>query len=245
MSSYQRFAEVYDTLMTDIPYDQYVDWVVKHAPSTTAPKLLDVGCGTGIMAAKFARQGYTVSGVDLSEEMLAIASERFMKEQLAIPLFCQSMDELDGFSDLNVVTIPIDSINYLEDEEAVVATFKRIYAALCEGGHLFFDVHSLFKMDAIFLDGPFTYDDGEITYIWDTEAGEAPHSVHHDMTFYVQANEQLFERFEEYHYQRTFPVEQYVKWLSDAGFSNVSITADYSEEAPDAESERIFFHAVK
>lgn len=245
MSSYQRFAEVYDTLMTDIPYDQYVDWVVKHAPSITAPKLLDVGCGTGVMAAKFARQGYDVSGVDLSEEMLAIASERFMNEKLAIPLFCQSMDELDGFSDLNVVTIPIDSLNYLADEEAVVATFEHIHAALCDGGHLFFDVHSLFKMDAIFLDGPFTYDNGEITYIWDTEAGEAPHSVHHDMTFYVHANEQLFERFEEYHYQRTFSAEQYVKWLNDAGFSKVSITADYKEEAPVAESERLFFHAVK
>ncbi|MBK3493351.1 class I SAM-dependent methyltransferase [Viridibacillus sp. YIM B01967] len=245
MSSYQRFAEVYDALMTDIPYDAYVDWVVKNAPSSSFPKLLDVGCGTGVMATKFTHQGYAVSGVDISEEMLAIASGRFTEEKLAIPLFCQSMDELDGFSDLNVVTIPIDSLNYLEDEAAVIATFKSIYAALCDGGHLFFDVHSLFKMDTIFLDGPFTYDDGEITYIWDTEMGEAPHSVHHDMTFYVQADEQLFERFEEYHYQRTFPVEQYMTWLRDAGFSTITITADYTAEAPTAGSERLFFHVVK
>ena len=33
MSSYERFAEVYDELMTDIPYDEYVEWIQTYAPS--------------------------------------------------------------------------------------------------------------------------------------------------------------------------------------------------------------------
>ncbi|WP_102691264.1 class I SAM-dependent DNA methyltransferase [Rummeliibacillus pycnus] len=245
MSSYGRFAEVYDALMTDIPYDQYIQWVAKFAPSTEYKKLLDIGCGTGTMAAGFVKLGYEVSGLDLSEEMLAIAAERLMVEGINVPLYCMSMDELAGFVNLDVVTIPIDSINYLQNQEEVQETLSRIYQSLRSGGQLFFDAHSLYKMDEIFMDSPFTYDDGEVTYLWMTEAGEAPHSVHHEMLFYVQQKNRLFERFEEYHYQRTYDIDTYIKMLQQAGFSEITVTADFVEEAPTEESERIFFRAKK
>ena len=94
------------------------------------------------------------------------------------------------------------------------------------------------------MDSPFVYDAEEIAYIWHTEPGEAAHSVIHDMTFFVRQNG-LFERFEETHEQRTFSVDVYTKWLEAAGFSVESVTADFSDQAPDEESERIFFHAKK
>ncbi|MGG0657580.1 class I SAM-dependent DNA methyltransferase [Rummeliibacillus pycnus] len=245
MSSYGRFAEVYDALMTDIPYDDYISWVAKYAPSKEYKKLLDIGCGTGKMATEFTKLGYEVSGLDLSEEMLTIAAERFMIEGVNVPLFCMSMDELEGFENLDIVTIPIDSINYLSNQEEVQETLSRVYQSLRSGGQLFFDVHSLYKMDEIFMDSPFTFDDGEITYLWITEAGEAPHSVHHDMVFYIQQENRLFERFEEYHYQRTFDIQTYIDMLQQAGFSEIAVTADYLEEAPTEKSERIFLRAVK
>jgi SAM-dependent methyltransferase len=39
-------------------------------------ELLDVGCGTGVYSAAFADHGWTVTGVDLSEDMLRFARER-------------------------------------------------------------------------------------------------------------------------------------------------------------------------
>lgn len=245
MTNYGRFAEVYDQLMQDVPYDQYVQWIVKNAPAAQFPKLLDVGCGTGVMLEKLINEGYEGAGLDLSEEMLMMANERLNSNNQQAMLVCQSMDELDGFVDLDVVSIPIDSINYLPEFDQVVQTIKRVYDALKSGGHLFFDVHSLFKMDEIFMEGPFTYDDGEITYLWDTEEGEEPHSVHHEMTFFVKAENELFERFEEYHFQRTFPIEVYAALLEEAGFKSVEITADFTSEQPSEESQRIFFHAIK
>lgn len=246
MTSYERFAEVYDELMQDIPYDKYVEWIKKHAPSSQYPKLLDVGCGTGTLSLLFHKAGYMVSGVDLSEEMLSIANNRMKSAGVDIPFYAMSMDELEGFSNLDVVVIPIDSINYLYDEKAVVETLRRIFDVLCNGGQLFFDVHSLFKMDSIFLEGPFTYDDGNITYIWYTEQGEFEHSVYHQLTFFVKDESScLFERFEEEHFQRTFSVETYVKWLKDVGFSEVVISSDWSDQYPTDESERIFIQAIK
>lgn len=244
-SSYKRFAIVYDKLMQDIPYDQYVNWVTKHAPNEQYPKLLDIGCGTGTLTLFFHEKGYEVSGIDLSEDMLAVAYERLQSHGATIPLFTMSMDELEGFSDLDVVTIPIDSINYVAKEAAVIETFKRIFDSLRQGGQLFFDVHSLFKMDHIFLESPFTYDDGEITYLWYTEPGEFEHSIYHQMTFFLQEESGRYERFDEEHFQRTFPVENYVKWLKEIGFTHIEATADWTDNNPTEESERIFIRAIK
>ncbi|MFF5995586.1 class I SAM-dependent methyltransferase [Lysinibacillus sp. KU-BSD001] len=245
MSSYERFAYVYDELMTDIPYDEYVEWIQLHAPITEYPTLLDIGCGTGTLTMKLYDAGYKVSGIDLSEEMLSVAQARAQENGKAIPYFAMSMDKLEGFHALDVAIIPIDSINYVTEEVAVFETLKRTYEALRQGGQLFFDVHSLFKMDEIFLDGPFTYDDGRVTYIWHTEPAEHEHSVYHQMSFFVETENGLYERFDEEHLQRTFSVEQYVKWLQELGFTEVHVTADWSFEAPEEESERIFIRAVK
>ncbi|KOY80987.1 class I SAM-dependent methyltransferase [Lysinibacillus macroides] len=246
MSSYERFAYVYDELQVDIPYDRYIDWVVQYAPSNQYPTLLDIGCGTGVLSLLFAQAGYQVSGIDLSEEMLSIAAERFADAGYHAPLYCMSMDELEGFEALDVVTIAIDSLNYVLEEQAVYTTLARIYNALRDGGQLFFDVHSLFKMTEIFLDGPFTYDDGDISYIWHTEPGDYEYSIIHQMTFYVRESaSDLYERFDEEHMQRTFSLEQYITWLRAIGFSDVKVTADFREEPPEDDSERIFIRAVK
>lgn len=246
MSSYERFAHVYDELQVDIPYDKYVEWVLQHAPCNQFPNLLDIGCGTGVLSLLLARAGYSVSGIDLSENMLSIAAERFADVGLHVPLFCMSMDELEGFEALDVVTIAIDSLNYVVQEKAVYATLERIYDALKDGGQLFFDVHSLYKMNDIFLDSPFTYDDGDISYVWHTEPGDFEHSVIHQMTFFVRdAVSDLYERFDEEHIQRTFPIEQYMTWLCTIGFNHVEVTADFTDDAPEYESERIFIRAVK
>ncbi len=246
MSSYERFATVYDELMQDVPYHDYVNWIKRYAPNEQYPNLLDIGCGTGKLSLMFHQQGYNVSGIDISEEMLAVAHERFQAANVNLPLYAMSMDELEGFSNLDVVTIPIDSINYLREEQAVIDTLKRIYNSLREGGQLFFDVHSLFKMDVIFMESPFTYDDGEITYVWYTEQGEFEHSVYHQMTFFVKDETTgLYERFDEEHFQRSFSIETYENWLTKVGFTKVEVTADWTEQSPSNESERIFIRAVK
>lgn len=245
MRSYERFAHVYDELMTDIPYDEYVEWVMQFAPIDTHKCLLDIGCGTGVLAAMFARAGYDVAGVDLSEDMLAVAHERFDAMGLSIPLYAMPMEELEGFHNIDVVVIPIDSLNYVRDTAAVEQTLARIYDALRDGGQLLFDVHSTFKTDDIFLDGPFTYDDGDITYVWHTEPTDEPHAVASQITFFVRTASNTFERFDEEHYQRTYDVSQYVAWLQQIGYRDIVVTADWSNEAPDDDSERIFIRAVK
>jgi ubiquinone/menaquinone biosynthesis C-methylase UbiE len=245
MTSYNRFAEVYDQLMTDVPYQEYVEWIQACAPANTHPTLLDIGCGTGTMAELLVEAGYAVTGIDLSEEMLAIAAERLQQKGYNVPLFAMSMAELDGFEQIDTAIIPIDSINYVTSEGDVLETLKRVYESLRDGGQLLFDVHSLNYIENYLEGSPFTYDDEEVTYIWHTEEGDYEHSVYHQMTFFVANEDGSYERFDEEHFQRTFPIEHYKQMLEHVGFTKIELTADFTNEAPTEESSRIFIRAIK
>ena len=243
--SYSEFATVYDELMTEIPYDTYAEFIELATNGVSGKKILDIGCGTGLLSVKLAKMGGDVTGVDLSPDMLSIATERAASLNMPVTFVNQSMQELEGFSDFDAAVIAIDSLNYVVNQQEVIRTLKNTYDALKVGGVLLFDVHSTFKTDVIFMESPFTFDNERIAYIWETEEGEEPHSVYSELAFFIRGETGLYKRFDEVHYQRTFPVHDYVEMLQKIGFSVERIFADWEDEAPHAESERIFFQIRK
>lgn len=244
--NYNRFAVIYDTLMTeDIPYDEYVHLIQETIGSLSGQRVLDVGCGTGILSLKLAQLGARVTGVDLSGNMLKIAKERAEAFQQEVEFIERPMQQLDTFSEFDMAVISIDSLNYVVNEQEVRQTFAGLYASLRKGGKLLFDVHSTFKTDVIFMESPFVYDDDDISYIWQTEEGETPHTVVSQLSFFVKNEEGTYDRFDEEHVQRTYPIHTYVQMLEEAGFEIERIFADWEDEAPEEESERIFFQVAK
>jgi len=75
---FDSYACYYDLLYRDKDYVAEVNYLVshihEHAPK--AKHILELGCGTGAHAEYLARMGYTVHGIDMSEEMLARAEAR-------------------------------------------------------------------------------------------------------------------------------------------------------------------------
>lgn len=243
--AYTKFALVYDELMTDIPYDAYVDLISIAGDGLKGKKIIDIGCGTGLLSVKLAKSGAFVTGIDLSKDMLTIAEKRANDLSLKIDFQEKPMQEIDGAEHFDIAVIAIDSLNYLPDEESILNTFKGIYSVLNKGGVLIFDVHSTFKTDVIFMEGPFTFDNDRIAYIWHTEEGDEEHSVLSELSFFVKEENGLYRRFDEKHEQRTFHVFEYVDLLREAGFTIERIFADWEDEPPHDESERIFYQARK
>ncbi|KIP22113.1 Glycine/sarcosine N-methyltransferase [Anoxybacillus ayderensis] len=245
--TYERFASWYDQLMSDAPYDQWCALVERAVSSyQTGKRMLDLGCGTGELALRLAEKGFDVTGVDVSEQMLAIAQMKAQERGVDLSFFQQDMRDFGPFEPFDTIVIFCDSLNYLLQEEDVVATFSRVYDQLKSGGLFLFDVHSLFKMENVFLQhGTFASNDDEVSYIWNCYPGSWPHSVEHELTFFVRLDEGVYERVDEMHVQRTYDVERYVTWLKQAGFRLLHIWADFTEQQPTNESERIFFIAQK
>ncbi|HEU4387066.1 MAG TPA: class I SAM-dependent methyltransferase [Blastocatellia bacterium] len=101
--------------------------------------LVDLGCGSGILAERLSRAGYSVLGIDISRDMIAIARKRapgcrFLVESLLTAT-------LPGCI---AVTAVGESLNYLFDkrnsDRSRRQLFKRVFAALEPGGVFLFDI---------------------------------------------------------------------------------------------------------
>ncbi|MBI4187776.1 MAG: methyltransferase domain-containing protein, partial [Chloroflexi bacterium] len=68
------FAPFYDIVVA--PISKVRDTVVGFADAPAGARILDIATGTGKQAFAFARKGYNVTGVDLSEGMLRIATRK-------------------------------------------------------------------------------------------------------------------------------------------------------------------------
>ncbi|WP_288156081.1 class I SAM-dependent methyltransferase [uncultured Sharpea sp.] len=77
--SYENFSYYYDSLMDPAFYNDYIDFINKHAKFQS---VLELGCGTGEVAIRLAKQNKSVVATDLSDDMLYILDENDVKKVL-------------------------------------------------------------------------------------------------------------------------------------------------------------------
>lgn len=75
MFEYDIYAPWYDAQNSMDDLDFYLDALVE-----TQKGVLEIGCGTGRLMIPIAREGYAVTGLDISKEMLRIAREKIALE---------------------------------------------------------------------------------------------------------------------------------------------------------------------
>ncbi|UFJ38893.1 class I SAM-dependent methyltransferase [Brevibacillus humidisoli] len=246
--AYHHLASVYDKLMEDAPYDAWVRWLeVELASDPSFPSslsIIDLGCGTGSIAIPLAKRGHRVIGVDASSEMLAIASEKMRQARVEVAWVEQDMRQL-SLSPVDVVISFCDSLSYLLEEDDVQETFRRVYAHLHPGGQFLFDVHSPYKILHGFGENTFTLLDEEINYIWQCVSDPIRLEVEHQLCFFLRQQDGLYRRMEEVHAQRAYQPLSMFKWLREAGFEQIAVTADFRQEPPHEQSERLFYAARK
>ncbi|MBE6015082.1 MAG: methyltransferase domain-containing protein [Lachnospiraceae bacterium] len=74
----QRAASFYEQRRAEIESDKAAIWadeIIKHLPKGKDSKILDIGCGAGFFPVLLGRMGYTVTGIDLTEEMVNHANK--------------------------------------------------------------------------------------------------------------------------------------------------------------------------
>ncbi|MCL2006471.1 MAG: class I SAM-dependent methyltransferase [Treponema sp.] len=100
----------------------------------SAPRVLDLCCGMGRISSELARRGFAVTGVDLSEDLLAAAREDAGYEDLSIE-YVHSDARLYKKRDFFDIAINLYiSFGYFEDPEDDFLMTRNVYESLKPGG---------------------------------------------------------------------------------------------------------------
>ena len=99
-------------------------------------RVLDVGCGGGILAEALAREGAIVTGIDPSEKSLAAAREHAAQSGLTIDYRHGTAETLSGAFDL---VFAVDVLEHVADLDQTLAAIALV---LAPGGGLGFLTHN-------------------------------------------------------------------------------------------------------
>jgi SAM-dependent methyltransferase len=146
VEAYTRLAGVYDEVVVDPCHGAWAAFLdeVFSTDEDGVTDVLDVCCGTGLLAAELTTRGYRVTGVDASEAMLARA-RRLLGP--SVPLIRATLPDLPVEGSFDAVTCTLDGFTYLAPE-ALHLSISALARVLRPDGWLVFDTHTDAMMTA-------------------------------------------------------------------------------------------------
>jgi SAM-dependent methyltransferase len=139
MERYDIYARFYDLDFGEADADLFM---YQQFASRCGSPILELGCGTGRVLLPLARQGYEITGVDLSQPMLDVARRKVAAENLSelVTLSQQDMRELELAGRFNMAFAAINSFMHLLSIDDQLAALDRIRHHLNPGGLLLLDL---------------------------------------------------------------------------------------------------------
>lgn len=243
--AYGEFAKIYDDLINeDINYDNMASRIIEicNEHNIECKDYLDVACGTGNVTVRLAKHFKDIYAVDLSEDMLREAFNKLKENRIKGKIICQDMTEMQLNRKFDLITSVLDSTNYITDEDDLEKYFSSVKEHLKDDGIFIFDVNSYYKLSEILGNNIYTYSEEDVFYTWENVFEDDMVSMF--LTFFVKQGE-LYERFEEEHFERAYKEEELESALSNCGLKVINKFDGYSNNKVQANSERIVYVVKK
>ena len=240
MEAYTSFAEVYDTFMDNVPYEEWADYLEERLKEYGVKDglVLELGCGTGSMTELLAEKGYDMIGVDNSEDMLEIAMEKRIESGHDILYLLQNMQEFELYGTVAAVVSVCDSLNYITEQEELTEVFRLVNNYLDPDGLFIFDVNMEVKFRKI-ADSTIAENREEGSFIWENTYYEEEHMNEYGLTIFAKCEDRRYEKYEETHYERAYSLDEIKESLAQAGLVFVTAYDSFTHNPPTGESERI------
>ncbi len=199
---YTRLAQYYDMFIDDELIDEYLK-IVQHTKKDGA--VLDLGTGTGPLAIALAKEGFYVTATDISEEMLSVAYNNALEEDVHVNFFLH--DILDTVNrDYDIICMSNDVINYIEQDTNIIKVFQNVSLAMNSESIFIFDflrVPYLEKMDG-HHEEILLYDD---LLKWSVVKTNIPNQIKHTVEIGTSV---------EHHILTTYLQKDYLHYLKEA-----------------------------
>ena len=245
MDAYHNLAVSYDRLTSDVDYEATVDFYyeILKQEGLNPRTAVDLACGTGSVTAILAEKGLQVIGVDMSEEMLTVASQKVGEAGFTPWFLCQSIQQLHLPKAVDLAVCALDSLDYITDPEDCKEAIRRVYKYLNPGGIFIYDVNTPEKLRA--MDGQvFVDEDDDVYCVWRGEFDEHTNICSYGMDLF-QRKGNLWERSFEEHCEYAYSADQLIGYLKAAGFTHIRVYGDRRMEAPAEGEQRIYIKARK
>ena len=243
---YEQFAYIYDRLMADMPYDDWLKIVKKSWEKFGKPQTAaDLGCGTGSLSIRLEAENVAIYGIDYSADMLSIAAQKASSVRAGtVRWIQQDMRHWQTPEPVDAVYSFCDSLNYITARSDLAQVFYQTKLNVKPGGVFLFDLLSEFQYEQYERQQPFVLNDDDLAYIWTCEYNNEQKMIEHELTLFVQEGE-CYRRIDEIHRQRAYSHETVKALLTENGFELVDLSADFREEPPNEHSVRLFYTAVR
>ncbi len=124
--------------------EKSVSWIKEMVSPQNYPLLLDVGCGPGIYAEKFSKEGYQVTGIDFSKRSIDYAQKSALQQKLNITYLYQNYLDMNLQQEFDFATLIYCDYGALSTQDRQII-MNNIYNHLKPGGKFLLDVFSMEK----------------------------------------------------------------------------------------------------
>jgi len=195
--------------------------------------VVDLGCGSGVWAARLLAEGYDVLGFDISPAMIAIARRKAPEGRFETTSLLRA-----ALPPCVAVTSIGECLNYAFDRansrQALTKLFARVYRALSPGGVFAFDIAEPGQPAAALRQRFVQTDDWAVL----VEATEADGLLVRKITTYRRAG-RTFRRRDERHCLRLYRAADLAADLRAAGFA-VTVRRAYGDYSLPPEHAALF-----
>ncbi len=223
------FVKAYDLLNTEIDYSKWCDFYEKCFEKYSIPvkNVCETACGTGNLALELSKRGYSVTAIDISEDMLSEADKKAFDAGIQnIRFTLQNMRDFEVYTKPQAVICMASSINCLTSNVRLEEAFSSAFCALDDGGVFIFDISTKKKFETVYADNAYVLEDEKVLLAWQNFYNEKTKKCDFYLSFFFENDAGCYDRYDERSAEKMFSEKTIEKTLKKVGFNEFYTFAD-------------------
>ncbi|OGU69679.1 MAG: hypothetical protein A2W30_00370 [Ignavibacteria bacterium RBG_16_36_9] len=218
--------------------ERLVELIAKSLNLKANSSVLDMACGAGRHAVTFAKSGFKVTAVDLSQRLISEAKKNANQEGVELDFVLSDILEYETSKKFDLVVNLFTSIGYFENDEENYAVIKKAFNLLNQGGYFVLDYFNKdFLLKNLIPTTVFSENGMKITQNRSIEGSRIVKKI-------TIENNGSSEKF--YESVRLYNYEEILIYIKKAGFKIIKQYGDYFGNNYESEtSPRLIIFAMK
>ena len=179
-------------------------------------------------------------GIDMSCEMLNIAREKALDENLDILYLNQNMTDFELYGTVDAIICTLDGVNYLTEDGELDKMFSLVKNYLNPGGIMVFDINTRYKLSRVLGNKTYVNEEKDIFYVWQNEYDEKEKICYFRLDFF-EKNGKCYNRYTEEQAERAYSEQEIVSSAQKYGLIVSKIYDELKFSPPQEDTQRCFF----